>query len=169
MEPSDLEMRDLIPAEPLLMEPGWPWWVWASGALVLLILILGGFLLYRLLRNTTPAPATVDFHGAYRRAVAEVESSSDLPPRDSALRISGAIRLYLATVCSDPSLYETHEEFISRHEALSNFSPEIREVTARCLTRLASVKYSKPRNEKDEDFAAESRSVLDQLHHALPA
>jgi len=169
MDQDALQLRELVPVDSLVMEPGWPWWLWAMIAISAAMVV---FVIIRLIMDksaVTAARRPVDYSGAYQRAIEEIEQSTSLPAQEAATRISGAIRLYLATVCSDPSLFETHEEFLSRHEALQNFPEEVRERVSTVLCQLASMKYAQPRRENAPTMGQQSRAVIEQLHQRIPA
>ena len=92
-----------------------------------------------------------------------------LQAQEAATRISGAIRLYLATVCGDSSLFETHEEFLGRHQALQNFPEETRSQVSTILCQLAAMKYARPDSPEASSLGAQSRAVIDQLHQQVAA
>lgn len=165
MEGDALQLRDLVPAEPLLSHPGLPWWAWAligAGTTLLILAVVG---LVRRKKRQSPPPLPVDADLAYREAVGVIEESAGLPQREAAMRASGAIRLYLAKVCEDPSLYETHEEFLARHQSLERFPETTREQVSMLLTQLAALKYDRPVSpEAHADFAERPLAVLRQLH-----
>jgi hypothetical protein len=165
MEDDSLQLRDLAPAEPLLSHPGLPWWAWALiGAGVLLLVVTIASAIRR--RRAQPPPIRqVDRERAYREAAEAIEQSAGLPRREAAQRVSGAIRLYLAKVCEDPSLFETHEEFLSRHEALNRFPESTREQVSMLLSRLAEEKYDRfGKSPATADFTERPLSVLGQVH-----
>ena len=51
------------------------------------------------------------------------------------------MRRYLAACLAEPALYETHEEFILRGDALTKLPAGAREHLNPLLTRLAELKY----------------------------
>lgn len=169
MDSDALQLRELVPVDSLVVEPGWPWWLWALIAITVTLIVVVIVLITRDKTALSAARKPVDHSAAYRRAVDEIEESSKLPAQEGATRISGAIRLYLATVCGDPSLFETHEEFLSRHQALQSFPEETRERVSTLLCQLASMKYDQPRNEVAPTMGQQSRAVIDQLHERIPA
>ena len=125
--------------------------------------------LVRSKKSEAPNTAGVDASTAYRRAIEEIQASSDLPAREAALRLSGAIRLYLSNVCHDPSLYETHEEYIARHQALDAYSQETRDQLSKLLTQLAALKYDRPIDATVSQASEQSEAVIKQLHQQRSA
>ena len=171
MTDDKLQLRDVVPAEPLLSHPGLPWWAWtASGVGVALLVGLAVLLVVRHRRTAFSGAEPVDREQAHREAVAAIEECVGLPRREAALRASGAIRLYLAKVCEDPSLYETHEEFLARHQALQRFPETTREQILMLLSRLAAEKYDQPGiSAAPPDFPEQPLSVLRQIHQQSAA
>ena len=169
MEAETLQLKDLVPPDELILEPGWPWWIWAILAVTVLAIIIVIVAYARERNNLKGGGRRIDHAGAYRHAVEEIEASSKLETQEAAIRISGAIRLYLATVCGDPSLFETHQEFLGRHEALQNFSEEMRAQVSTILCQLAAMKYALPDSSEASNLGEQSRSVIDQLHQQVAA
>lgn len=168
MDNDAFQLRELVPPDSLVLEPGWPWWAWVLLSCVAILLIYG---IIRLTsqKGRPPQIPRIDYRGAYQRAIEEIESSANLPLHESATRISGAIRLYLATVCHDSSLFETHEEFLGRHQALQDFPESVREQVSTTLCQLAALKYDQPRSQAAPSLGQQSRAVIDQLHQSIPA
>jgi hypothetical protein len=67
-------------------------------------------------------------------------------------------------------LFETHEEFVSRHDALLALTPEARAATETGFTRLAALKYAPEIPDAvPAEVVAESRALLETLHHGFAA
>lgn len=64
------------------------------------------------------------------------------PSRDVAVDISLVVRQYLAEVANDPALFETHEEFISRSDALSGLTPSAKAACETLFNQLIALKYA---------------------------
>ncbi|MBK1826066.1 hypothetical protein [Haloferula rosea] len=169
MDTDALQLRELVPVDSLVVEPGWQWWVWAIIAVTSALIVTTIVAIIRDKSGLAAARRPVDHSAAYQRALEEIEASSSLPAHEAATRISGAIRLYLATVCGDPSLFETHQEFLGRHEALQHFPENIREQVSTVLCQLAAMKYDQPRSETLPNIGQQSREVIEQLHQRIPA
>lgn len=80
------------------------------------------------------------------------------------------LRKYLSAAANDPALFETHEEFISRHDSLQALKPEARAAAEAGFTRLASLKYA-PEIQEDApaQVIADSRALLETLHQGFAA
>lgn len=164
-----LVLRDLVPAEPLLPDSGFPLWAWLfifSGGLLL------GILIWYLIRRQKPV-GMVDSRKvrdeAYRRAVAELENPGTSTMQEAATRVSIALRRYLAVVSGDPALFETHEEFVGRHESLAKYPEELRQTTAEGFSHLARLKYGREANGDPASLFSSARQLLDRLHQHQPA
>lgn len=159
MEPTSPEA--LVPAS--WVEP------WMIFSLVILLLAVLAYFAFR-----KKPPVVVDPSEARRTAHAEAVAAlaeiGDVIPREAAVRCSLILRRYLSVVASDPALFETHEEYISRHEALKNFSEEARVSTALGFARLAAIKYSPGVSDMDTtQVIAGSHYLLEILNQGLPA
>lgn len=165
-----LVLRDLVPAEPLLPDAGFPLWAWCFIAAGVLLL---GILAWYLARRQRPI-GMVDprkaKEEAYRRAVAELEASSGgQTMQEAATRVSVALRRYLAVASGDPALFETHEEFVARHESLAKYPEELRQTTAEGFSHLARLKYGREANGDPAALSSSARQLLDRLHQHQPA
>ena len=164
-----LELQDIIPAEQLLLEPGWPLWAWALIALAAILLVT---LIVKLVTRTKSA-SPVDLHKAnllaYQQAMERIKDAATLPVLDAATITSGAIRQYLTIVSGDPSLFETHEEFISRHKALDKYPEQIRQQVTHAFSLLAQLKYDKDRGGDPASLSADGCVLLEALHQHSPA
>lgn len=160
LEPSRPE--SLVPDSPL--EP----WMTATAIVALVAVIL-----FLKLRKSRRKP----FDSIHRRQVAYAEASSalqsiprHLTAREAAIPASLILRKYLSTAASDPALFETHEETISRHDALDAFSPETRAATIDGFARLAAIKYSKNESATAAtELVSEASALLETLHHGFTA
>ena len=140
----------------------------ALAAFVLLAMLL--FWIIRKKKNTAADPAAVR-NIAYKEAVAALDAiSATASTRDAAVRSSLITRKYLSTAAGDPALFETHEEYVSRHEALKNFTAEARSAAESGFTRLAALKYSAEVPEVAANHVvSESRTLLETLHSGFRA
>ena len=122
-------------------------------------------------RRTAAADPAVARNVAYQEAVAALdEISPTASTRDAAVRSSLITRKYLSTAAGDPALFETHEEYVSRHEALKNFTAEARSAAESGFTRLAALKYSAEVPEvAASHVVSESRNLLETLHSGFRA
>ena len=92
--------------------------------------------------------------------------------RQAAVRCSLILRKYLAQAANDPSLFETHEEFISRQDSLAALTDEAREACAMGFSKLAALKYA-PQEAADDPAPGavieDTRLLLHTLHHGFRA
>lgn len=136
------ELHDIADPGPLLPAIEVPLWFWitaatlAVAALTLLVLFL------RRHRGTAPPPEVPHYREA-REALNHLRES--LPGRslvEVATEASLIMRHYLAATLQEPALYETHEEFLLRDDALDRLPAGARGHLAPLLGRLAAAKYS---------------------------
>lgn len=161
-------LRELVPAEPLLPEPGLPAWAWfALAAATIGLAVLVVFL--RRKRSAAAADPARARQEAYARAKAALESAPAGGMQEAATRVSVTLRRYLADVCGDPALFETHEEFIARHQALAGYPEDLRKVTAEGFSHLARLKYGPDATGDPAALFNGARQLLDRLHQHQPA
>ncbi len=145
------------------------WMVVVVVAGLLVLALVAFFILSR--KNHTPVNPAIARNAARAEAAAALEAvSTAASARDAAVQCSWIIRKYLSIAAGDPALFETHEEYLSRHEALRNFTPEARSAAEKGFSRLVRLKYASSR--PDVETAAvvsESRSLLETLHQGLVA
>jgi hypothetical protein len=144
-------------------------WVetWMVVLFITVALALIAILIYRKKRGAISTPLGVRA-AAHAEAVTALDQVGELPPREAAVRSSLIIRKYLSLVARDPALFETHEEYVARHEALKNFSEDAREATRLGFARLAAIKYSPQSADLDTpQVVTGSRNLLKILHHGL--
>ena len=161
-----LELRDAPPPDPLLPGIGlWPW-CFAAG-LPVIALILWFYLKRR-------KPAAVDplkiREQARQEAVAALDGVKTTDSRDAAVRSSLILRKYLSMAAQDPALFETHEEFIARHDAMAGLNQNARTAAAEGFSRLAALKYAPISPQADAAAVlTDSRQLLETLHHGFAA
>lgn len=162
-----LVLRELVPAEPLLPSPGLPLWAWLAIAAAGVALLALVFFLRRAKREKTD-PSLVR-EQAYRTAIGELESPPARGMQEAATRVSVALRRYLAAVSGDPALFETHEEFVARHESLAGYPEDLRKSTAEGFSHLARLKYGREAAGDPIVLFSAARQLLDRLHQHPPA
>lgn len=87
------------------------------------------------------------------------ELAEQLPPlKECGLQVSLTIRRYLQGAVQDPALYETHEEFSRRIDALVAVPEACRYDTRNLLERLADLKYADTR----ESDPVRARALVDE-------
>ena len=154
-------------ADPLL--PGFGLWVWvAAAAFAIALAVFAAVLLAR--RKAAQAVGETLRDAAYREAASALGEIVAADARQAAVRCSLALRRYLVSAASDPALFETQEEFVSRHDALRDLPPAAREAVGRCFDLLAKAKYSPdPPDMPAEEIVGESRALLETLHRGAAA
>jgi hypothetical protein len=150
---------DLIPDHGL-----WPWWL-AAGIIVLLGIAL-------IIHIKTRKPGAVDIaaarESAYRDASAGLQQCAPEDAREAAVQSSLILRKYLSIAAADPALFETHEEFISRQDALHALSESARNAAGDGFSKLAALKYAPEIPGKAAaEVVTESRSLLETLHQGF--
>jgi hypothetical protein len=131
-----VETRDAID-----LVPSWEpqaWWYFAGVAAVLAIVVL----VLLLKRGKTVPDPHKEKREAYNEAKTEFAKPSGTDARAEAQRVSAIIRRYLARSMGEPALFETHEEFVSRHEALKGLPDDVRESVGAFFADLAALKYA---------------------------
>lgn len=160
----------LEPVSPETLVPhSWvePWMI--ITAIVAFALLAG--LVWFLTRKKVDQPdPRLAREAARAEAAAALDKIGGVPAREAAVVSSLVLRKYLVTVTGDPALFETHEETISRHEALKDFSEDARGSATIGFTRLAAIKYSPedPDMETSQVIAG-SHNLLQILHTGLRA
>jgi len=166
-DPKNLEL--LEPASPETLLPDYAWWHWLVPAAIVVLLVIG-LLIY--LRKSKPAADGIGKRRevAFAEAVAGISAVVADDVREAAVLCSLILRKYLSVAADDPALFETHEEFVSRHDSLLALTAEARAVAEVGFSRLAALKYAPviPDVEAAE-VIAEARTLLETLHHGFVA
>lgn len=164
-KPKALEL--LEPASPEALVPDYGLWPWLAAAVLVILL---GIALWMFLRKRKPAGA--DLAAIRKAALADAQNALDkLAPgscRETAVMTSLILRKYLSAAANDPALFETHEEFVSRHDSLQDLTPDARAAAENGFTRLAALKYAPqvPAAEPQQ-IITESRGLLETLHRGF--
>jgi Domain of unknown function (DUF4381) len=162
---SSLELKPPPPPDALLPRPGFPLLgsvLISLGVLLLIIVVLK----WRKARQSSD-PTTLRRH-AYEAALRSLNDATAANSREAATVSSLVLRRYLATVSGDPALFETHEEFVTRHDSLRALPEETRQAAVAGLDRLASLKYSMDaRAEETASVFDASRSLLETFNRSF--
>ncbi len=157
----------LEPSSPEVLVPDSWLEPWMMAVAVALLGVALAVLIFKRKKAAAPDPLATR-RAAYAEAAAALQEIGTVPARDAAVRSSLILRQYLSTAAGDPALFETHEETISRHDALKDFSEEARTATSRGFARLAAFKYATEiPDSKSGEVVAESRELLETLHHGF--
>lgn len=151
-----LSPESLVPATDLT-------WLWVGLGVLVLIILLAAFL--RKKRGPAAPDPKAARVAAYRRALKAFETVEAPTAREAAVQSSLILRRFLAEAAGDPSLFETHEEFISRQNALKVLSEGARDACAQGFSQLARLKYA-PRVPAEDPVTVvtESRQLLETLN-----
>ena len=163
MDPSQEDIRFVeTPATDNLMPTPVTWETWVIIAVVLLVLMLIAWFIWRSRRPT--AATAEDLHKkAHDEAIAALAVCPTEKRTPAATECSLILRRYLAAVTGDPALFETHDEWVARHNAMESFGEDLKQQTQTLFTRLAEWKYS------PEDHGDEPAAMVDQSRHLLEA
>lgn len=150
---------DLVPTwEPQL------WWFIVAAAVV--VIFVGGLLL--LLRKKPKVDLLKEKREAYREAKLAFGEKESGDARENAIKVSIILRRYLARSMNEPALFETHEEFVARHDGLKDLPEDVRSETGALFSKLAAVKYA-PDDIAQLEIAgahAEGSALLERIHRA---
>jgi hypothetical protein len=165
----NLELLEPTSSEALIPD-SWvePWMIVAATILLVLLMALAVWILKRK-KSITTSPLAVR-QAALAEASAALDEIGPVAAREAAVRCSLILRKYLSVVAREPALFETHEEYISRHEALKDFSDDARGTATLGFSRLAAIKYAPQTPDlKTEQVITGSRVLLETLHHGFRA
>ena len=163
MDPSQEIIHDIPDPTPFLPGVAIPVWAWALATLAVLAIVLL-VLAALLLRGKGPAAKSIeDIYQISRSQLKALRDEVDTSPlADITTRASFAIRYYLAACLGEPALFETHEEFTLRADALDKLPAGSREHLNPLLEQLAECKYGP--SGRDPGKAA---TLLDQCLEVL--
>ena len=162
-------LQVMEPASPEALLPDASWWPWLAAAAA--IAVLGWLAILVIRKNQRPvATPRAMRNAAFGEAVRALAAATTRDARDAAVQASLIVRQYLAAAAGDPALYQTHEEFIARHDALQGVTAATRAAAQAGFSRLAALKYAPdvPAVAAAE-VLAESRALLETLHHGFTA
>jgi hypothetical protein len=167
MEPETQSLELLETPDPSALLPdSAPILLWIAIAATILIAALITFLILR--RKKAPTTPAQLREIARQQAAEALTSATPKDPRDAAIQVSLIIRRYLSLAASDPALFETHEEFISRRDSLTALNETARQTCEERFAWLASLKYGReiPSLPPDE-ILAQGKTLLETLHHGF--
>lgn len=156
-----VENRDAID-----LVPTWElqWWWFAAAVAVIATIVLVVLLVRR--KKIVPDPARIE-REAFERARKDLEKLEQ-EEVEAPVQVSVILRRYLAESLGEPALFQTHEEFIGRHDALANFRDEVRTSIQEFFADLAAMKYAREGFETSQTDQLKNRSVelLERMHAA---
>lgn len=157
-----VENRDAIELVPT-WEPQW-WWVAVAVVALFGIVLLVSFVRRKAIVED---PRKIE-REAYRRARSDLAELGGGDDCDYPVEISIILRRYLADSLGEPALFQTHEEFIARHNALANYQEDFKETIQKFFSRLAQMKYGQEPVEEENTIQLKGESVelLERMHAA---
>lgn len=158
------------PASPEALMPDSGLWFWLVLAAMVVLVVLVIMIYLRHGKSSVAADPERMRHAAFAEATAALANIRTADVRDAAVQSSLILRRYVLAVTGDPALYETHEEFVLRHDALQALAAEARAAAEAGFTRMAAMKYAPEMPAAvAEDVIAEARVLLETLHHGFVA
>ncbi|MFK7851555.1 MAG: DUF4381 family protein [Akkermansiaceae bacterium] len=142
---------DLVPS----WELQW-WWFVAFAVLIGLVV----FFVSRLRKQRPIDPEEAE-RKAFQRAKRDLERLDENDDRAESVQVSIILRRYLADSKDEPALFQTHEEFIARHDALSDLGEDIKQSVGDFFAYLAKMKYS------PKEGAVESKQLRERANDLL--
>lgn len=140
-------------------------WLWIIIGVVLVASLIFWLICHRMKHAKDPANIR---EAAFKDAIAALDAIPQNDPHSAALESSMILRKYLSITAEDPALFETHEEFVSRHDALQKISQAMRDEVAAIFSRLATIKYAPDAvNANAETIVGDSRQLLHALRATL--
>ena len=155
-----VENRDAIDLVPT-WEPQW-WW-FAAGVAVVAAIVLIVLLVRR--RKLVSDPTKIE-REAFERARRDLENLEKEEEVAAPVQVSVILRRYLAESLGEPALFQTHEEFIGRHDALSDFRDDVRTSIQEFFSGLAAMKYAREGFQISQTDQLKNQSVelLERMH-----
>lgn len=157
-----VESRDAID-----LVPSWEpqaWWYFTASAVVFGAVLL---VLLMMRRKKSFADPGKEKREAYAEAIADFGQAAPGDLRQAAVRVSEILRRYLAKSMRESALYETHEEFVARHDALKDLPENVRQEIAVFFAKLAELKYApEPPDSEPAPIHAGGLELLERIHAA---
>lgn len=170
MDPSTEDVRFIEPPSTDELIPsslGWEIWLIMTGAL--LVVMLAAWFIWR--QGQRSGQASINIHQeAHAEAISALAACTSEEPNPVATECSLVLRRYMAKVTDDPALFETHEEWLSRHEAIEPFGDSIKEQIHSLFSQLAEWKYTPAGHGETPNIMIErSRDLLEAIHEEVTA
>lgn len=165
--PGSFELFEPTSPEALVPDSWVEPWMFIVGVALLVVLLT--VVIFKKKKAAVVDPRALR-EAAHSQAVSALSQMDPVPAREAAVQSSLILRRYLAKAAGDPALFETHEETISRHEALKEFSDEAKAAAGLGFGRLASLKYApEVPDVTASEVIDESCALLETLHHGFRA
>jgi hypothetical protein len=168
MNETETGFRLMEPASPESLVPDYGLWPWFVAGGILLAVVFAFWMILK--KRATAIDPQAARKAAFAEALEALNTSNPDSARNAAIQSSLILRKYLAQAASDPALYETHEEFVSRRDSLQALAAEARSAAETGFTKLASLKYAPEIPDADPaGVVSESKALLETLHHGFAA
>ena len=156
------ELKEPVPPQALLPHD-YSQAAWLAAAALAVLLCLAWLIRWqRRHRSKNPQSRRIL---AYKEAAAALERIKAANARAAAVQTSLILRRFLSLAADDPALFETHEEFIARHDALQPLTETARAACAAGFARLAAFKYAPAVPDLEAAaVVADARGLLEILH-----
>jgi hypothetical protein len=158
-----LELRDIPDVTTMLPREWWPWWVWVC--IVVAIFVLWRMIAHLCKGSSDAASQRAQAFQDAKQALEQAKSLTTAVALSTALSL--ALRRYLALAFGDPSLFETHEEFLARHDALAALPENIRHSLSEHFSTLCRYKYAPCEESVDLSLLVPQASTLLHQIHAV--
>lgn len=157
-----VESREAIELIPQRDIPAW----WFAVALAVILIVVGLTMIFS--KTNKPIDPRTREREAFSRAKEAFGSLGTKGVRDTAVSVSQIMRRYLADAMDEPALFETHEEFVSRHDVLKDYPEELKVETGNFFSQLAAVKYAPeiPDGCDSCKIAEGGMKILERMHAA---
>lgn len=169
MEESTQDLRLVEPpsADGLMPHPI-NWGAWCVIGVVILLLVVIAILIWRKARQSPAANEENLQQKARADAMAALAGCPMINPNQTATECSLIVRRYLSELTGDPALYETHEQWVMRHDALEDFNDSLKEQIGELFAKLAALKYA-PEHQGGSPAAMveNSRHVVDAAYREV--
>ena len=171
MEPSNEDLRFAEPpaVDGLMPNPlGWEAWTLIGVGVVFLALLIW-WIIERSRRKPERDKVNL-LKKAHDEAIAALAVCPAEERTPAATECSLLLRRYLVALTGDPALFETHEEWVSRHDAIENLDADLQQQTRSLFSQLAEWKYA-PADHGDEPSVVieHSRNLLEALNREVVA
>ena len=134
----------------------------------LLVAVILAIFLVRWFRNSSSPNLQSVRELAFRDALNGLTQLAPPTARGAAVQSSLILRTYLSLAAQDPSLFETHEEFIARSDSLKVMTADAQAACRDGFARLAALKYAPELPDlPPSTVVTDARELLEKLHRGF--
>ncbi|MBK1791262.1 DUF4381 family protein [Persicirhabdus sediminis] len=153
-------LQDITNADSYLQEAAAPQWATglaiAAGVIIVIAIIWA-------LRSPQKKYGKSQGQLANEALTSLKERCAELSNKELATELSLILRRFLDVTYQDPSIYQTHEEFILREDALLNIDNDKRSHLLDFLTHLNAFKYKQQSTAAQDELIKQANELLTQL------